>query len=301
MRSKILLPSVFIALVAFNFTGLSELSADTVYLKNGNWIDGTVGHRSKLWLELQVGDLGKMQILIDDIYLIEKNKRTGGAAKNNYIGSEGKKTSPKKEKSKSSGEKAQNEVEPATVTEDESEDDSRYKLKPEEVTDEELEEALKFLGEEEEEISAELKKRIQGLVADLERQKSRYRVRAERQLKAVGRPSIPFLIPILQKKSKTSDLTRIAVMRLFNNFGDDRVIDPCIKSLLDVNEYVRQYANKALIRITGENFGYNPIASPRKREIAQKKWIKWWKQELEEIAKSRRLNSDPSSDDEGEE
>ena len=77
-------------------------------------------------------------------------------------------------------------------------------------------------------------------------------------------------------------------MRLFYAFGDDRVIEPCIGRLVDSNEYVRDYAHKALVRVTGEGFGYRARATPRRRELAQRKWKAWWAKEEKELEDSRR-------------
>jgi len=53
------------------------LRADTVYLKNGAWIDGTVRARDEQIVEVQIGEVGKIEIKVEDIYEIEKNNRTG--------------------------------------------------------------------------------------------------------------------------------------------------------------------------------------------------------------------------------
>lgn len=301
----LLLPGILT--VAVLLAGPRSVEADTVYLKNGNWIDGTVGYRSDVWIELQVGDIGRMKIALEDIYLIEKNKRTGGEAiLKGYVGGQGQKEEVDPDDVEGSDEESDDDGpssgkedgDESSRTSDPDEGDPGDSGSDAEPGEDDLEEARALLGGEEEEISPELKKKIEGLVQDLQRQKSRYRVRAERQLKAVGRPAIPYLVPVLRKRDKSSDLTRIAVMRLFHSFGDDRVIEPCIDSLNDRNEYVRQYANKALIRITGENFGFQPSASPRRRELVQKKWAKWWKSELEELARNHRESQKSGDSDE---
>ena len=55
----------------------ASLEADTVYLKNGSWIDGRVRARNQKVVEIEIGKIGKMEINADEIYEIEKNRRTG--------------------------------------------------------------------------------------------------------------------------------------------------------------------------------------------------------------------------------
>jgi HEAT repeat protein len=131
-------------------------------------------------------------------------------------------------------------------------------------------------------VEPQLEARIQELASELERERSQNRVRAERHLRSIGKPAIPYLVPLTKSPG---DLTRIAVMKLFYSFGDERVVESCIEALFDRNEYVRDYAAKTLRRITGQNFGYSPSASPRHRAAVKKKWSSWWESELERIRK----------------
>ena len=75
--------------------------------------------------------------------------------------------------------------------------------------------------------------------------------------------------------------------------GDESVIEACIEALTDSNEFVRDFAGKTLERVTHEDFGYQPEASPRRREQAQEKWRKWWASEKDELEKSRGLANPP--------
>lgn len=283
------LPATVLILLVTCGSGLT----DTVYLKNGALIDGTVTHRTDESILLQIGKIGKLEIPVAEIYLIEKNKRTGGELLKSSVDTKGKIEFPSDKKSDkdSDGEEPGDAEdpggEPADDGEDQDADEDAHGVDDEPVVDPPV------LGEEEEQIDPELKKRIEQLVGDLDRQKRRYRVRAERHLKAIGRPSIPFLVPLA---TSDRDLTRIAVMRLFHAFGDDRVIEPCVDALLDVNEYVRDYANKTLIRVTGEDFGYTSQASPRRRELAQRKWARWWEEETRDLEETRRAASRAGSE-----
>ena len=250
-------PAIPLLVVASSGTSL----ADTVYLKNGAWIDGIVRTRSTEVIQVDIGSIGKLEIPFEEVYRIEKNSRTGSM-----------------ESLSVAGRVLEVEVDPTKKDEEGDDDDDNGDDDDHANDGRPLGDSL--LGEEEE-IDPKLKARIEKLVSDLERKKSRYRVRAERHLKAVGPPAAPFLVPLAKSRS---DLVRISVFRLFHSFGEDGVIEECIEALVDSNEYVRDYAHRVLKRVTGEKFGYKPLASPRRRESAQKKWKKWWAEEKELLA-----------------
>ncbi len=94
---------------------------------------------------------------------------------------------------------------------------------------------------------------------------------------------MPFVTPL---RKNSSELTRIAAFRILEEVGDDRAIEACIEGLSDANEYVREYANKALKRITGQDFGFVAVAAPRRRELAEAKWREWWEGEKKNRAES---------------
>jgi len=300
----------------------STAFADTVYLKNGEWIDGMVSLKTNTFVELQIGDIGKIELGLDEIHSIEKNSRTGGKTVEPYveprgrtevIGEKGKgagkgesekgdsrdqaKRPDKKSAEKAAdktGEKATDKAgeKPAgksggSAKEDEEAGDENAggkeaadKAAKEKKDAEEAAALAKKVN-----IDPELKKRIEDLVAELQREKARNRVQAERHLEAIGPPAIPFLIPIARS---SNDLTRVAVMRLFHSFGDQQVIEVTLQGLLDENEYVRDYSNQTLKRITGEDFKYLPSASPRRREAAHQKWTEWWENEKKSMAEERK-------------
>jgi hypothetical protein len=255
-----------------------SLHGDTVYLKNGAWIDGRVRARNDKILEIEIGKIGRMEIAVEDIHEIEKNSRTGeeyaqkelAELKRLGLVKDTKGPDPKEAAAPEAEDEEKAGAEPAAA-----------KKRPERKDD-----------ADEPEIDPALKQRIEELVSDLERQKTQFRVRAERHLKAIGTPALPYLIPIAKSNS---ELTRVAVMRLFHEMGDESVIEPCIDALTDSNEFVRDYAGKTLERVTREDFGYQSEASPRRRELAQEKWRKWWASEQEELEKSRALG-DAASD-----
>jgi len=269
----------FLMAVALVCLGLlaTPLVADTVYLKNGAWIDGIVRARNERVATIEIGRIGKLEILVEDIHEIEKNSRTGDHYE---VPTDGRKLdiAHVTETGKKKGENENKE------TDKQKKEDGEPEEEDGEDADEDAEWEPPF---EEEDIDPKLKERIEDLVKDLDRQKSRYRVRAERYLKAIGPPSLPYILPLA---SSDRSLTRVAVFRLFYDFGDDRVIDSCIDGLLDASEYVRSYARKVLKRITQQDFGYIPSAAPRRRELAQKKWAKWWDEEKKELAAIKKLS-----------
>ena len=267
--------SIFLAALSF-----SSLRADTVYLKNGAWIDGRVRSRNDKVVEIEIGKIGKMEINVEEIHEVEKNNRTGDETydrtKEDGVESgvfrltrEGKKIAAEKKDGSKDSEDDGSESDGAEAKEKKQGDKGAEAVKPSPKID------------------PELKARIEQLIQDLIRQKTQARVRAERHLKAIGPPALPFLIPLAKNDS---DLTRIAVMRLFNEFGDESVVETLIDALSDSSEYVRDLANKTLQRITHEDFGFQAQATPRRRENAQEKWKKWWESEKDSLAKEQNLS-----------
>lgn len=252
---------------------VSPSRGDTVFLKNGAYIDGMVRARSDVSVEIEIGKLGKIEIPVEEIYEIEKNNRTGDEM---LAKRQSKEELERIERLTREGKRKAREDELSL----EGEKDSKFA--PEETGVETATDAT-----EEEEIDPELKAKIEELVADLQRQKTRYRTRAERHLRAVGAPAVPFLLPLATSES---DLTRISVFRLLSEFGNEKAVQVCIAALLDANEYVRDYANKTLRRVTGEDFGFQPQASPRWREVSQEKWQKWWDDEQKALEEMRKLS-----------
>jgi hypothetical protein len=264
------------------------VSADTVYLKNGAWIDGRVRARNDKILEVEIGKIGKIEIDITEVHEVEKNNRTGDdltrqdAKELERLGllkevqkpvallDEGKETEDKEDKSDEKEDGKEDE---------EPEKDAKSK-KTDKADDASSSESK---GED---LDPALKERIEQLIHDLKRQKAQPRVRAERHLKAIGAPAVPFLLPLLEEES---ELTRIGAARLLSEIGDETAIEPCIEALLDSNEHVREFANKTLEKVTHENFGFQAQASPRRREQARDKWRKWWDAEKAEYEKDQKL------------
>lgn len=300
-------------LVAVLLLPALTVRADTILLKNGAWIDGRVTMRTDTCIQIQIGKIGKIELPVEEIHLIEKNNRTGEEMVNGLVEPKGKVEVPVPKGAQKpgipapdakDGEKAAKapsaEKDPKAGPEAK---DARPaiagKPAPEESSGSEGDTAADATGgkageeeasgseEKKPDIDPDLKKRIEALVEDLQKDKSRNRVQAERHLEAIGQPAIPYLIPVAKSPS---DLTRIAVMRLFHSFGDQQVIDTAIGALLDENEFVRDFGNRTLKRVTGEDFGFQSNSSPRRRELSQAKWVSWWAEEKKTLAEYKKLS-----------
>jgi hypothetical protein len=279
-----------------------DVGADTVYLKNGSWIDGIVKTRSEERILVEIGDLGKIEIPLGDVYKVEKNSRTGGTKRVSVEGREldvdvGKPSGSAPDsgsESSASGAPVDAEVaqlrskgstaggpegtrSPAPTDGDVADSPGSAPVSPAASGSSADRSGSGDTGSSSHPpIDPELASRIAELIEELQRDKAKFRVRAERHLKAVGPPAIPAL---LEQRNHRSELVRVAVFRLFESFGDERVIEACIEGLTDGNEYVRDYAHRALQRLTQEDFGYRPFASPRQRESRAEKWSDWWAKE----------------------
>jgi hypothetical protein len=269
--------------------------ADTVFLKNGAWIDGRVTLKTDAFIELQIGKIGKIELPFEDIHRIEKNDRTGAESDlKTYVEQKGPVDSVGK--AKGDAKTAKDDKKPEKADSKPGADSADAKDKDKTTINDKEKADSEDAGDGKKaddapagahDLDPALVKRIQELIEDLQRQRSRNRVQAERHLEAIGVPSIPYLIPIAKSEN---ELTRGAVMRLFASFGDQQVLDASIAALLDDSEAVRYAANKALKRITGEDFGYQSSASPRRRESAQRKWAEWWEKEKALLAEEKKLS-----------
>jgi len=272
-RSWLLVVGIF----GGSMVSVDGVLSDTVYLRNGNFIDGTVERRDADGIELQVGTCGKLEIATADVLRVEKNERRGSDTATSVAG-----LRPDDGGSAARAERRRREFRrrlQAPVPSFRAEEDDQGGESDEDVESDED-------GDFYEAIAPELKEKIESLVADLQRQRTRDRVRAERHLKSIGVPAVPFL---LELSTHESGRVRVAVYRHFHRFGDDRVIGACVHALGDENEFVRDYANRALERITGEDFDFRPLASKSRRVEAATTWSQWWKKEqrdLEEMSES---------------
>ncbi|RJP70936.1 MAG: HEAT repeat domain-containing protein [Candidatus Abyssobacteria bacterium SURF_17] len=80
---------------------------------------------------------------------------------------------------------------------------------------------------------------------------------------------------------------RINACKRLGDLGSDEAVPHLIHFLDDDSYYVRDAANQSLIKITGQNFGFDSKASRSVRMEAVEKWEKWYKDEQKKEASSR--------------
>ena len=282
------------------------VSADTVHLKNGAFINGVVLQRDDAVL-VAIGDLGRLEIPWDQIDRIERNALTGeetaesiarrvsatvpevpdadvgedaGEPRGPFVGTDGDQPDVERPENAPVGDSEL--TRPSPVANGESNrgeapqpGDVKSSV-PQPVSRDDAEEA---------ELDPQLQNEIDSWVTQLRGQNSKQRIRAEQNLREVGAPVVPFLLPLAQDSAV---LVRIATFRILAELADERVVEVAIEALLDENEYVRGYADKALRRATNESFGYRARAHPARRRMSQTKWRKWWA----ETKRKRALNEE---------
>jgi len=107
---------------------------------------------------------------------------------------------------------------------------------------------------------------IRDAVTELGRQRSRNRVRAETELKRIGKPALSFLA---ESAKHPFDLTRRAVQRIVRDIGDASGAPLAIGALNDADEQVRRLAGEALDRILPSQVAYDPRGDEAERLAAQ--------------------------------
>ena len=95
---------------------------------------------------------------------------------------------------------------------------------------------------------------IRDAVSELGRQRSRNRVRAENELKMMGKTALPFLA---EAAKHPFDLTRRAVQRIVRDIGEPSGAPLAIGALNDPDEQVRMLAGEALDRILPSTIAYD--------------------------------------------
>jgi len=268
-------PMSFILTVAlvFPFVTTSGLRADTVFLKNGAYIDGIVTTRSEKSILISIGSIGKIEIETEIISHIEKNSRTGSRERVPVDSRELELPESLRSRQEEGGADAsqQDTENEASGSEDEESEGQAVDEERTSVKDDDEAEAL----------DPKLREEIEQAIRDLERQKSKYRWRAERKLRSIGEPAVPFLLPLARSPS---ELTRTIVMRFFAEYADgsdDEIMEAILSGLDDDKPYVRNYAVHALRRITGRGFNFRATGSSSRRYAAREKWGLWWEAEKE--------------------
>ena len=90
---------------------------------------------------------------------------------------------------------------------------------------------------------------IQFLMAELGRQRTRHRVRAERKLIAIGSPALVFLEPLTRHPF---ELTRRGTQRVVRDINDPAGAPLSIEALTDEDHYVRKLAYESLRKLLPE-------------------------------------------------
>ena len=85
---------------------------------------------------------------------------------------------------------------------------------------------------------------------------------------------VPHLIPML---SDVSLFVRMATAAMLEELQAKAAVPALIDALEDDESAVREAAMVALQAITGQRFGFEPIASPAERAKRVKEWRDWWK------------------------
>jgi hypothetical protein len=249
--------------------------ADTVFLYNGTAIDGVIQARHEASVELQIGEIGRIFIDLEVIESIEKNDRDGSEQSSSLS------VAGKRQDVTSVAEANAPEADPEAVKDDEfAELGAKRYLRKEDVEDPELRE--------------DIEKGIQ----ELTRQRRRHRIRAERQLLAIGEPAVPFLVEIANHENH---LVRMAIMRILRKVGNEAAIPAAIDRLEDDNEFVRDYAVQALRELTSENFGFKATAGEGRRKRAVAAWRSWYEDEkagtADELPAEYRKDEVPAADE----
>jgi len=78
---------------------------------------------------------------------------------------------------------------------------------------------------------------------------------------------------------------RLRACKKLGEFGATEAIPDLIHALDDENSLIRKAANQSLIKITGQDFGYNPSAQRSVRLWAIEKWEDWYDDITKEEAK----------------
>lgn len=252
-----------VALLLLLVAGTSGLNlalhGDTIYLKNGSAIDGTVLGTHEGMVILRIGNVGRIEISEKEIENIERNDRTGYVDPGRGRGDVGK-------------EPIIGPAEPDPAEESGGEEGSK------EAGD----------GSGDEPIDEALEKEIERLTQDLTRQKTRVRVRAERKLNSIGKPMLPYL----RKYSHHPFVrTRVAVFRLYKNHAEFAVAEACLEGLEDEERFVRKLAWQALKRIAKRSWSFpwdDEVATKSQRDRALDRWRKWFEEESQRRAEKER-------------
>ena len=133
------------------------------------------------------------------------------------------------------------------------------------------------LGAAQEPVEAAPQKPWVGLIPDLENDNAGIRLDAIYKL---GETKDLAVVPHLVPKLKDEDLfVRMATARMLEDLGAKSAVGDLIEALEDEQSPVREAAFVALRGLTGEDFGFEPVAAPAERAKKVKLWREWWKKD----------------------
>ncbi len=238
------------------------LHADTVYLKNGSAIDCTVLGTHEGMVILRIGNVGRIEISEKEIENIEKNDRTGYVDPKKGVAAPAEtitKQSPNEDNDPDEDGASEKSAEDGGGGEDADVEGPGGKV----------------------EIDADLEKQIKQWATDLTRQKTNYRVRAERNLIEAGPAVVPYVLPLARHPFVR---TRVAVYRILKKHGGAEVIEACLLGLEDEDRFVRQLAWQTLKQVSGKSYPFpwdDETATDEERHRAIERWQRWWQGEKE--------------------
>jgi hypothetical protein len=118
---------------------------------------------------------------------------------------------------------------------------------------------------------------VQELLAELTRNRTEYRTRAESRLREMGPAVLPWIQPLVHHPF---DLTRRAVQRIARDIDAWESVPIAIEGLNDPDQFVREIAHETLTALLPDaGVSYHPNTSRRKREEAQAAYWGVWDEE----------------------
>lgn len=234
----------FVCCVVIVLGAVTAARADSIYLKNGNILEGKIvkSNEEKVWISLG----GKAQIVVEqsEIEKIERDEKDGDdyfKRKGGVRGRDG--YNPYGKKGGGAGEES---------------GENPY------VDNEEVDE--------------ETQARIDILIRDLTtRQDNRFVVRAKNKLTAIGFPAGKSLVQVM---GDPQPKVRQRIAEILRDIGYKPATPNLIGSYLgDENGFTRQASIEGLEKFTGKRFGYNPYDPLPVRERAVERWKAWWVEE----------------------
>ena len=124
-------------------------------------------------------------------------------------------------------------------------------------------------------LTGETAGRVREALRELTRHRTQNRVRAERRLKSMGAPVLPYVQSLVHHPF---ELTRRAVQRIVRDIGSQGGVPIAIEGLSDEDKFVRELAHEALRKLLPEAnaIAYRPSAPRGKLAEAQEEYRATW-------------------------